>query len=50
MERARADKDLQKHVTAVLNAGIPPKQTPEEFANFIDHEFTKELARNVRRK
>lgn len=50
IERARADKDLQKQITTVLHGGIAPKQTPEEFADVIDREFAKTLARNARRK
>lgn len=50
IERARADKDLQKHIVTSLHGGIAPKQTPEQFANLIDNEFARFLARNVRRK
>jgi hypothetical protein len=50
IERARANPDLQNQIITVLNGGIAPKRTPEEFANVIDHEFAKTLARNARRK
>jgi tripartite-type tricarboxylate transporter receptor subunit TctC len=49
IERARADQDLQKQITTVLHGSIAPKRKPEEFANVIDNEFAKTLARNVRR-
>lgn len=50
IERARADKDLQKHIATTLHGSIAPKATPEEFGNLIDNEFAKTLARNARKK
>jgi tripartite-type tricarboxylate transporter receptor subunit TctC len=50
LERARADKELQTQLTNVLNGGVPPKQSPEQFADFIDREFAKALARKAREK
>ncbi len=50
IERARADKDLQKHIVTTLHGGIAPKQSSDEFANVIENEFTRTLARNARRK
>ena len=50
IERARADKDLQKHMATVLRTPVAPKQTPEEFANLIDREFARALVRNHRKK
>ena len=50
IERARVDKDLQKHIATVLHGSVAPKQTSDEFADLIDHEFAKALARNHRKK
>jgi tripartite-type tricarboxylate transporter receptor subunit TctC len=50
IERARADKDLQKHLATVLHGSVAPKQTPDEFADLIDREFAKALAQNHRKK
>ena len=50
IERARADQDLQKQITTVLHGSVAPKQTPQEFADVIDREFAKTLARNARKK
>ena len=50
LEHARADKELQKQITTVIHNGIAPKQTPDEFADTIDREFAKTLARNARKK
>ena len=50
IERARANKDLQKHIVTMLHGGIAPKQSSEQFAEIIENEFTRTLARNARKK
>jgi hypothetical protein len=39
LESARANEEVQKQIVTVVHAGVPRKQTPDEFARDIEREY-----------
>ena len=41
LESARSNEEVQKQIHSVVHAGVPKKQTPDEFARDIDREYQR---------